>query len=112
MLAAQIRSFGARRIGFSACPDREVPIGDETGMAHHLSMKTRPRLSIALLLGILSLASVDAHAAVVGEKCTFVLVHGATAGLHDVVLTGHSHGGMVIEDSVNHRNKPTAKAAN
>ncbi len=116
-------------------------------------MKTHPRFGFAVLLGFVVLASVGARAiaaAPTGEKYTFVLVHGATAGgwewkstgkfladdghtvyratltglgermhlnsadvdlqmhiddvvnlilfedLHDVVLTGHSYGGMVI----------------
>ena len=116
-------------------------------------MKTHPLRFIALLVGFVVLASVGvraAHAALAGEKHTFVLVHGATAGgwewkstgkfltddghtvyratltglgermhlnstdvdlqthindvvnlilfedLKDVVLTGHSYGGMVI----------------
>ena len=117
-------------------------------------MKTNPLRLIALLFGFVVLASTGAPAARAaaqpGEKYTFVLVHGATAGgwewkstgkfltddghtvyratltglgerehlnspdidlqthindvvnlilyedLHDVVLTGHSYGGMVI----------------
>ena len=113
-------------------------------------MKTYSFRFIALLMGFLCLACVGARAAQSGEKYTFVLVHGATAGgwewkstgkfltddghtvyratltglgerehlnnadidlqthindvvnlilfedLHDVVLTGHSYGGMVI----------------
>ena len=116
-------------------------------------MKTHPLRFIALLIGFVVLASAGARAAQTapaGEKYTFVLVHGATAGgwewkstgkfltddghtvyratltglgermhlnstdvdlqthindvvnlilfedLHDVVLTGHSYGGMVI----------------
>ena len=112
-------------------------------------MKKHPFRLIALLVGFLILAC-GAHAAPAGEKYTFVLVHGATAGgwewkstgkflsddghtvyratlsglgerehlngtnidlqthindvvnlilyedLHDIVLTGHSYGGMVI----------------
>jgi pimeloyl-ACP methyl ester carboxylesterase len=113
-------------------------------------MKTHSLRFIALLIGFLCLACVGARAAQSGEKYTFVLVHGATAGgwewkstgkfltddghtvyratltglgerehlnsadidlqthindvvnlilyedLRDVVLTGHSYGGMVI----------------
>jgi pimeloyl-ACP methyl ester carboxylesterase len=113
-------------------------------------MKTRTLRFIALLAGFFLLAATAAHAAQPGDKYTFVLVHGATAGgwewkstgkflsddghtvyratltglgerehlnstdidlqthindvvnlilfedLRDVVLTGHSYGGMVI----------------
>lgn len=114
-------------------------------------MKNNPlRLIAALLIGCFALACASVQAAPAGEKYTFVLVHGATAGgwewkstgkfltddghtvyratltglgerehlnspdidlqthindvvnlilyedLHDVVLTGHSYGGMVV----------------
>jgi len=113
-------------------------------------MRTHPLRLIALLIGFAFLLSFNARAADGGEKYTFVLVHGATAGgwewkstgkflsddghtvyratltglgermhlnspdidlethindvvnlilfedLHDIVLTGHSYGGMVI----------------
>jgi pimeloyl-ACP methyl ester carboxylesterase len=113
-------------------------------------MKNHLLRNVAVLIGVLLLTSVGARAADTGEKYTFVLVHGATAGgwewkstgkfltddghtvyratltglgermhlngtdidlqthindvvnlilfedLHDVVLTGHSYGGMVI----------------
>ena len=113
-------------------------------------MKTHTLRFVALLVGFIFLAPLGARAAQAGEKYTFVLVHGATAGgwewkstgkfltddghtvyratltglgermhlnspdidlqthindvvnlilfedLHDIVLTGHSYGGMVI----------------
>ena len=43
---------------------------------------------IAVLIGVLSLTSVGARAAETGEKYTFVLVHGATAGGWEWKSTG------------------------
>jgi len=66
-------------------------------------MKTNPLRVIALLLACSVLASGTASAATPGEKYTFVLVHGATAGRWEWKSTGSA---TLIEQSVNDRNSP------
>jgi thioesterase domain-containing protein len=139
-------------MGFPSWTDDELPIGGAAPMRHHGPMNTLKPRQIAALVGLFLLVFIGgtATAAAPGEKYTFVLVHGATAGgwewkttgkfltddghtvyratltglgerehlnspdidlqthindvvnlilyedLHDVVLTGHSYGGMVI----------------
>ena len=78
-------------------------------------MKAHPLRLIALLISFVLLASGVSHAAQsakAGEKYTFVLVHGATAGGWEWKSTSKflSDDGVatLIEQSVNDQNKGTA----